>query len=315
MTILLIGGSGYVGQAFRAELERREWDFLNVSRAQVDYTRFKSLLNLLRDTKPSFLINCAGFTGKPNVDACEVAKSDTIRYNAVLSETIANACEVASIPWGQVSSGCIYSGAKIRQPDAEPRIEKNLMAPQVRPIWQANADAIQGFTETDEPNFTFESLPCSFYSGIKAVGETILSQHANVYQWRLRIPFDQFNNPRNYLTKLQRYAKLYNNVNSLSHRGDFAKACLDLWECRADFGIYNATNPGWVTTEQVAEMLKERLGLARQYEYFLDDEDFYRFASAPRSSTVLDTRKILATGVKIRPVEDALDEAIRHWQE
>ncbi len=77
---------------------------------------------------------------------------------------------------------------------------------------------IQGFTETDRPNFTFESPPCSFYSGLKAVGEQVLAGHENVYQWRLRIPFDEFDGPRNYLTKIQRLCQgLYNNVNSLSH--------------------------------------------------------------------------------------------------
>ena len=45
------------------------------------------------------------------------------------------------------------------------------------------------------------------------------------YLWRLRIPFDEFDNPRNYLSKVQNYAKVYDNVNSISHRGDFVSAC------------------------------------------------------------------------------------------
>ncbi len=175
MTTILLGGTGYVGQAFQAELTRRGWDYVNLSRSQLDYTQFKALLGLLRDLKPSFLINCAGFTGKPNVDACEVAKTETIRGNAVLAETIANACEIAQVPWGQVSSGCIYSGAKICIQGEPPRVEKNLMEPDIRRVWESNPQAIQGFKETDPPNFTFESPPCSFYSGLKAVSEQILA--------------------------------------------------------------------------------------------------------------------------------------------
>ncbi len=136
MTIILLGGTGYVGQAFQAELKRRDWEYINLSRSQVDYSRFKTLLGLLRDVKPSFLINCAGFTGKPNVDACEVAKTETIRGNAVLAETIANACEIAQVPWGQVSSGCIYSGAKLCTLGQEPQVVRNLMEPSVRRIWK-----------------------------------------------------------------------------------------------------------------------------------------------------------------------------------
>ncbi len=75
----------------------------------------------------------------------------------------------------------------------------------------------------------------------------------------MRIPFDQFDNPRNYLSKLQSYAKVYENVNSLSHRGDFVAACLELWRRRAPFGIYNVTNPGFVTSRQVVEMIQKIL--------------------------------------------------------
>ena len=38
---------------------------------------------------------------------------------------------------------------------------------------------------------------------------------------------------------MQRYAKVYDNVNSISHRADFVSACLDTWKLRAPFGIYN----------------------------------------------------------------------------
>ncbi|MFM8357454.1 MAG: sugar nucleotide-binding protein, partial [Verrucomicrobiota bacterium] len=75
---LLLGGTGYVGGAFQMELARRGIPFQTVSRPQLDYTRFDRLLGLLRDTRPRFLINCAGYTGKPNVDACEAHLADTL---------------------------------------------------------------------------------------------------------------------------------------------------------------------------------------------------------------------------------------------
>ena len=69
--------------------------------------------------------------------------------------------------------------------------------------------------------------------------------------------------PRNYLSKVQRYEKVYDNVNSISHRGDFVRACLDLWERRAPFGIYNVTNPGFVTTRQVVDLVEKILKPAK----------------------------------------------------
>src|ERR1044072_8084276 len=103
--ILLLGASGYVGQAFGDELRRRKKSFNAVSRAQMDYTRFDTLLTFLRETKPEFVINCAGYTGKPNVDACELAKADTLIGNTALPLTIAAACGAMDVRLGHVSSG------------------------------------------------------------------------------------------------------------------------------------------------------------------------------------------------------------------
>ena len=77
-------------------------------------------------------------------------------------------------------------------------------------------------------NFSYDQPPCSFYSGSKALGEEILSKFEKVYTCRLRIPFDEFDSNRNYLSKIQRYDKVYNAVNSISHREEFVNACLDL---------------------------------------------------------------------------------------
>src|SRR5665213_458263 len=241
--ILLLGASGYIGEAFAKELQRRKNNFLPLARKDVDYTRFDVLQKFLRERKPEFVINAAGYTGKPNVDACELDKAGTLIGNTLLPQTIAHACAAEKIPWGHVSSGCIFSGAKIVE-NGKVRAEKDFTKSELRELVKNSPEKIRGFTETDTPNFSFRDLPCSFYSGTKALGEEAIANIGQSYVWRLRIPFDEFDNARNYLSKVQRYAKVYDNVNSISHRADFVRACLDLWKLRAPFGTYNITNPG-----------------------------------------------------------------------
>ena len=131
----------------------------------------------------------------------------------------------------------------------------------------------------------------------------------------MRIPFDEFDSSRNYLSKLLRYPKAYDNVNSISHRGDYAKACLDLWERRAAFGIYNVTNPGFVTTRQVVSLIEKILRPKRGFEFWASDEEFYRSGGVVRrSNCVLDVSKLLAAGVKMRPVQETLEDSLRHWE-
>src|SRR3569833_4418973 len=312
--IVVLGASGYIGEAFVRELESRGERFLAISRAQLDYARFDVLLGFLRDKKPAFLVNAAGYTGRPNVDACETAKADTLQGCVLLPQVIAHACDVAGIPWGHVSSGCLYSGAKIVEGNLV-RVEKDMAQPAMRALIEKSPAAIRGFTENDEPNFSFREPPCSFYSGSKALGEEAIAGVGQNYAWRLRIPFDDVDGPRNYLSKVQRYPKVYDNLNSISHRGEFARACLDLWKRRAPFGIYNITKPGFVTTRQEVAMVEKILRPDKKFEFWKSDEEFYRVAAkTPRSNCVLDVSKLLATGVKIRPVAEALEASLREWK-
>ena len=95
--IFLLGASGYISQAFLAELQLRKADFLAISREQLDYTSFDVLSGFLRSRKPEFVINVAGYTGKPNVDACEGARAAPLVDWNVRSLMISNVKLVAYI--------------------------------------------------------------------------------------------------------------------------------------------------------------------------------------------------------------------------
>ena len=286
--IYLLGGSGYVGQAYQDLLARRAIPFKNLRRADINYTDVATLAAALRRDRPDFLINAAGYTGKPNVDACELHKTDCLFGNAVLPGRVAAACADAGVPWGHVSSGCIYTGAR---PDGS------------------------GFTEDDAPNFTFRQNNCSFYSGTKALGEETLAGAPDLFVWRLRIPFDHRESPRNYLTKLMRYDRLLDAANSISQLHEFAAATLACWEKRIPFGTYNVVNPGHVTTREVVDLILESGVHPKAYQFFNDESDFMRVAAkTPRSNCVMSSAKLAAAGITLTPVRDAIRQALKIWQ-
>src|SRR4051812_2609891 len=274
--ILLLGASGFIGQAFARELQRRSAACLPLSRKSLDYTRFDVLFDYVRKTKPEFIINAAGYTGRPNVDGCELARAETVQGNALFPQTVARVCLMTNTPWGHVSSGCIYSGAKVSTGNnGHVRVERELNNPEVRALYESHPQQFHGFTETDEPNFSFRSPPCSFYSGTKALAEESLRGLGQCYIWRLRIPFDEFDHPKNFLTKIKSYQRVYDAVNSLSHRGDFVRACLDLKERHAPYGTYNVVNPGSITTREVVDRIWTSQP-DRSFAFWKDDEEFYR---------------------------------------
>lgn len=312
--IVLLGSTGYVGQALASAITRRKMPGRFLSRREVDYSDRSALRAYLVRERPAFVLNAAGYTGKPNVDACETRRAETLAGNVLFPQMLAIVCAELDIPFGQVSSGCIYSGCLVEN-GGEWSAVKDVNAPEVRRLAAEEPSRLRGFDEGFAPNFSFRDGPCSFYSGSKALGEEAIAGIGRQYVWRLRIPFDHRDGPRNYLSKLTRYDRVYDALNSLSHLGDFAEACLDCVDRGVPFGTYNVVNPGFVSARAVVGRIRERLSPGREFRFWTDDADFYRHgAVALRSNCLLDAGKLLRAGVSLRPVEEALDEALRRWE-
>ena len=95
--IWVLGASGYIGQAFITGAKSTKVPARPVSRTGLDYADFRALLAALRGEKPELVVNAARFTGKPNVDACENHRLETVAGNVALAQSVAQACEVAEI--------------------------------------------------------------------------------------------------------------------------------------------------------------------------------------------------------------------------
>jgi dTDP-4-dehydrorhamnose reductase len=195
------------------------------------------------------------------VDACEIYKQETILGNVIFPVNLERS--YTDIPIIHISSGCVYNGY-----------------------------VDNGYTELDEPNFTFNNG--SFYSGSKALAQEMLKPYLNKsYLLRIRLPFSSDHNEKNLLTKYENYAKLINCRNSLSNMEEIAELTVYFALNLPEPGIYNACNPGSMTTKEIVDIM----GLNK--EYFTDAE-FQSVIKAPRSNCVLNTDKIC----KIYPLTD-----------
>jgi len=282
---IILGKNGYIAEAIIKELKSLDLAYVALSRKDINYTSKCDFdLYLLNNFHRNILegedivvVNCAGYIGKPNVDACELAKTDCVEGNVLFPAMISQLCADRGYQYVHISSGCIYGG-----------YEKH-------------------FTEQDAPNFDFQNG--SFYSGTKALAEKVVQQNnPSSYIFRLRIPFDECASPRNYLTKLMNYSTLLDAENSLTHRGDFAEYSIKLIEQKTPKGIYNITNKGSVTTQQVVELIKKHKLSDKNFQFFTNLDEFMQQTTAPRSNCVLDISKI-EQYIKIRTAEEALDSA------
>ena len=251
-------GHGYIGKQIKKELEHQNIHHEWITHAQ----------SVPAGT--TVIINAAGYTGFPNVDACEQYKQETIDGNVVFPLQLESANP--STPIVHITSGCVYTGYKPG-----------------------------GWTEEDAPNFNFNNG--SFNSGSKALFQTLMAPYLDKsYLLRIRMPFGDTHEPKNIFTKLSNYQKLIDYENSFSYVVDVAKVAVYFALNKPAGGIYNVCNPGSVTTKQVADQLK------LDKEWFTRDE-FRAATVAPRSNCVMNVDKLFSV-FPIQDIGDALDTAI-----
>lgn len=284
--MIVILGSGYISQAYQIFFKEKEISYTVLSRSFLDYTDYNNLYNFLSQNRPSLLINAAGYTGNPNVDGCENHKEECYLANVELPSNIGKICKDLNISWGHVSSGCIYQG------------DNN---------WK------YGYSEYCPPNFTFKQENCSYYSGTKALAEEILSFCDNVYIWRIRMPFNNIDHPKNYLSKILKYDKLINVTNSLTNLDDFVRVTYQLVKDKAFFGIYNICNPGRISTSDITEIMSNRWP-TKTFSFFESYKEFEKVISAPRSNCVLNPSKLIKLGISLSEVHESVSLSIKNWK-
>lgn len=285
--IILFGATGYIGSEFKKQLAELKLPVFIWPNAKK--TTFKDLELWYEEAGYPLIgavINAAGYTGKPNVDSCEIHKADTIHGNIVWPQILTDWCILNDIPLGHVSSGCIYEG---RRSDGKP------------------------FTEEDVPNFSFDYNNSSFYSGTKVIAENIVKKHDKHYIWRLRIPFEEYDNSRNYISKILKYEKLLDAENTVSNKQEFVSACIQTIQKEVPYGTYNVTNGGYITTKSVVEKLKSTIAKDKTFTFVEEDEFYKNIVKTPRSNCVMSNEKLLSTGIKMRTADEALDYCINNW--
>jgi hypothetical protein len=110
--IYLLGGSGYVGHTYQALLTRKGLPFRNLRRADFDYTN-RDVLRAALLRRPARVPDQRRRLHRQAQRRClRAAQAECLFGNAVLPGIIADACADAGVPWGHVSSGCIYTGSR-----------------------------------------------------------------------------------------------------------------------------------------------------------------------------------------------------------
>jgi dTDP-4-dehydrorhamnose reductase len=130
----------------------------------------------------------------------------------------------------------------------------------------------------------------------------------------MRIPFDQFDHERNYITKLMRYEKLLEVRGSISQRQEFANAAIESLRLELPDGIYNVTNPGVIRTSELVEAIKRHGLCKKEFQFFKSVDEFLtQPGRVHRATCELNSQKLLLAGIPMREIHDSVDWTLRHW--
>lgn len=104
-SFLIWGGNGWIAQQLQDMLRAQGKKVESTTARMEDRAAVKAELERVR---PTHVLNCAGCTGRPNVDWCEDNKEATIRSNAIGTLNLADVCYEMGIHITVFATGCKF---------------------------------------------------------------------------------------------------------------------------------------------------------------------------------------------------------------
>ncbi|KAL3619341.1 hypothetical protein CASFOL_036911 [Castilleja foliolosa] len=271
---LIYGRTGWIGGLLGKLSEAQNIEYVYGSGRLENRASLEADINSVR---PTHVFNAAGVTGRPNVDWCESHKVETIRTNVVGTLTLADVCREKGLLLINYATGCIF------EYDSEHPLGSGI-----------------GFKEEDTPNFIG-----SFYSKTKAMVEDLLKNYENVCTLRVRMPISSdLSNPRNFITKISRYDKVVDIPNSMTILDELLPISIEMAK-RNLTGIWNFTNPGVVSHNEILEMYREYIDPNFTWKNFTLEEQA-KVIVAPRSNNELDATKLNKEFPEMMPIKESL---------
>jgi len=285
MKALVTGASGMLADSLIPLLSIKGYHIL-----ATDLTNLSADIELMdvRDSRqvdayikknlPDIVFHLAAET---NVDKCELEPEQAFNSNVKGTENIAFACKKNSIPMIYISTGAVFDG-----------------------------ENKEGYTEADIP------IPLSIYGKTKYQGEKIVqSLLKNYFIVRAGWMIGGYNKDKKFVWKIIQLMKKHKEIpvvidkrGSPTFTKDFAQGILDIVSNNKP-GIYHCVNEGACTRFDLAQKIKEYLGLEDIVLKPVCSDAFPLPAPRGKSEAMLN-KKISEMGIKMRHWHLALKEYI-----
>ena len=281
MRCLVFGGKGWIGQQLCAELQTAGHTVTHAQCRADDTAAVKLALDTLNPDRVVCLVGRTHGPGFSTIDYLEQPGKlvENVRDNLYAPVSLAILAAERGIHMTYMGTGCIF------EYDAEHPCEPSA----------------RGFTEAALPNFFGSS-----YSVVKGFTDRLMHLlPQTVLNVRILMPIVAEHHPRNFITKITKYAKVCSIPNSMTVLPTLLPRLVTMIEAKAD-GTVNLTNPGVISHNEILEMYREIVDPTFRWENFSVEEQNAILASR-RSNNFLETHQLEA----VFPITPTIHEAVR----
>jgi dTDP-4-dehydrorhamnose reductase len=263
MKILFFGNKGWIGNQFINFLKTKSLEIINSSYRADD---FENVYNELINIKPSHVVCMIGRThglGYTTIDYLEQPGKlkENLNDNLFSPVVLSMLCSKLNIHLTYLGTGCIFE----------------------------NINDNHKFNENDLPNFFGSS-----YSIVKGYTDRLMHVFEKldfpILNVRIRMPINDENNQRNFISKIISYSKICSIDNSMSVLHTLFPVLYDLIE-KNYIGTFNLTNPGVISHNEILQMYKDIVDNNFNWENFSIEEQ-NKILLSKRSNNHLDTTKL-----------------------
>lgn len=233
MKWLIYGHNGWIAKQFIKEIP----SYIDIVKGQARFENFEKIKTEITTIKPDNVIVLGGLTYKSpatNIDWCEDNKQEVIRVNVLGTLNIADICEQNGIHCTILGTGCIYSTLEDKE-------------------------------YTEEDMWDFQE---SFYSKTKAYTQELLKCYKNVLLLRIRMPINNSDDPKNFISKLKKFDKIISVKNSMTVLPELIPVMIRMIEVGKN-GTWNIVNPGTISHKEIMDIYnieKKYVDISRQSE-------------------------------------------------
>ena len=289
MKYLVYGGNGWIGSMMCKLLKEQNMDYtIGTSRVDNDIALKEEIDNINPTHIMCFIGRTHGEYKGTKIGTIDYLEKpgklvDNIRDNLFSPLLLALVCQRKKIHLTYLGTGCIFS-------QEHDKIQSS-----------------NGYTENDKPDFVGSS-----YSVVKGFTDRLMHQFKDlVLNLRIRMPIVNYDNPRNFITKITKYDKICSIQNSMSYLPELLPIALDM-SMNKTTGTMNLTNPGTISHNEILELYKDNVEPKFTWKNFSIEEQ-NKILLSKRSNNKLNTDKLESMYPKLSNIHSTLHACFENY--